>query len=327
MWTISWTDNTYPTTEIHVNGTLYSEVHHDTESEMMLYINNKVKQKKADGYADSKEGARCFVDSRVMLAKRCKLEDLRKWWKKHVPEGGYLLAQKKLNGVRATWDGGSRFHSRLGNPFLKLQFPNCGQHPSYRIDGELYSHDHNLEEIIEMVKGERCKDSLCFYMFDLMDTSVDSKYINRLDSCAEYEDIPNGLIRVGSEIVTKPGEALSLMKEYVDEGYEGLILRKPYEPYEFGRRTHQILKVKPTISMEFKIIAFERDVKNRVVFHCLTSEGRKFKVVPAWRDDKRMLSDSEYMKLIGSLMTIVFYEWTRDGVPRHGIGISIRDYE
>ena len=113
-------------------------------------------------------------------------------------------------------------------------------------------------------------------------------------------------------------------------GFEGLILRNCNGIYEVNKRSYDLQKYKHFIDEEFDIIDFTEgtgDEKGLIIFICETKSGKTFSVRPKGNHEyrKELFDNGDY--LIGKKLTVMFQEYSGEGVPRFPVGITIRDYE
>ena len=116
--------------------------------------------------------------------------------------------------------------------------------------------------------------------------------------------------------------------QFVQEGYEGVILRNIDSPYEIGKRSKHLQKYKEFMDEEFKIIGFKEGVggaKGTVIWECETSNGSSFFVRPRGTTKEKEHFFKNGNKYIGKLLTVIFQEYTDDGIPRFPVGKAIRD--
>lgn len=292
-----------------------------TVEEADEYVNRKIQERLDNGYRHTKEGASNFTDSRVMLLKSADPNDIDSLLQKlNVP---FVIGQPKLNGMRATLDNHG-FFSRDGNLISKLNqdaFTKDLKIP-YRLDGELYAQGYPLEEIISMVKGGGSPQPLKFYVFDIMIPDV--PYSDRLQMLQQFrtEDI----IPIDFKILRSSHEIEEYFQEIAIDGRgEGIIIRKPFDDYEFGKRSNGVIKIKPEIIESFPIVDYHYDRNDNVVFTVvvLTPDGPvRMPVVPRWTHAQRNKSNVEgHYSLVGRLLKCRFFEWTKRGLPRNAVGV------
>ena len=115
--------------------------------------------------------------------------------------------------------------------------------------------------------------------------------------------------------------------EFVKDGYEGVILRNIKAPYEIGKRSKHLQKYKEFMDDEFKIIGFKEGVggsKGTVIWLCETTDGKPFSVRPKGTTSERKKLYENGNKYIGKMLTVIFQEYTDDGIPRFPVGKAIR---
>jgi DNA ligase 1 len=255
------------------------------------------------------------------------------------------VAQPKINGVRATIslvEGKPAILSKEGKSY---NIPHLLDYLSQNLaiftyegheivlDGELYIHGEPLAEISSAVKKvSLVTQRVKFIIFDLAVLDLDQMerwglLKKMLAEMTVALDTPVELIRTFR--INNDEMAQKATDKFIDEGYEGAIFRSMDAPYQFGKRPMTMVKLKRTISDEFKII----DIRPQTVdtskgnFVCLTKDGAEFEVNPKGTDDYKRQVLKFKRTLIGKDITLVFYEWTPDNKPYHVIDMTIRDYE
>jgi DNA ligase-1 len=132
-------------------------------------------------------------------------------------------------------------------------------------------------------------------------------------------------VLVPTQICENEDEVMELYGEYVNEGYEGQILRLDAK-YE-NKRSKSLLKHKSFIDEEYTIKDICEGEGNRtgtagyMVFE--TADGKPFKsnVKGTWEETAEMLKSKK--KLIGKQATIKYFNLTPDGIPRFPFVINI----
>ena len=259
---------------------------------------------------------------------------------------GYLM-QPKLNGVRCLiFKEGDEIKaiSRKGKSydvatrFIREQLaPLFEENDSVIFDGEIYIHGVPLQKISGWVRKQEPileHKSLEYHIYDLIDKSLpeaDQEHrLEMLDSGLEMLGVGAFLIRM---VTTAKIPTLKIKDEFhssfIEQGYEGSILRNPKGLYESGVRSKNLLKLKDFIDEEFEIVGHELGERGTedLVFVCKQEEGKTFKVKPM---GTRAVKE-EYYNVIDSLMgknlTTRYFERTEDNIPHHAHGVAIRDYE
>lgn len=247
-------------------------------------------------------------------------------------------AQRKLDGVRCLAISGKGLYSRLGKKFPHLEniLKEIDTLPAETIlDGELYSDTLTFQEIVGLVKKETLlpkdlpkMEQIFLWVYDTirggtytdrkkwLDTLFEKKFkhLRQLptDECKNVEAIP------------------PLHAKYVEEGYEGLMLRNKAGPYKIGHRSKDLQKYKEFQDDEFEVIGFtEGDgiEKGCVIWTCQTKKGTPFGVRPRGTHEERQELFKKAKTFVGKNLTVRFQELTDDGIPRFPVGIAFRDYE
>lgn len=170
------------------------------------------------------------------------------------------IVSPKIDGVRCLMYNGvaySRKLKPLPNKYIQEQAANAEWHG---LDGEITVGASNAEDVmratISGVMSEEGKPDFLFWAFDRFD--VDAPYIDR------FNQIP-GELRLESYKVNSLEELHVLEEEFLEQGYEGLMVRSPDGPYKQGRSTVRegyLLKVKRFCDDEAPIVGFEPKLKN-----------------------------------------------------------------
>jgi ATP-dependent DNA ligase len=243
-----------------------------------------------------------------------------------------MYCSTKLNGVRMlakydesldkviTISRGGKNYNAASKLITDELYDFLSKHPEYTLDGELYVHGRYLQEISGIARLEtfedRCK-ILEYWIYDLAipdmkfeDRNVILKSIQKLFS-------DSSKIKVLSHVKTKSwGEIETLHNNWVEQGFEGLVARKPDKMYEFGKRGSTMIKVKSFIEETFEIIDYSEKLRDEdFCFILQTDKGVVFEAKPI---GSREIKD-DYLKnmdsIIGRKGDVRFFEWSRDGSP------------
>ena len=252
--------------------------------------------------------------------------------------------QPKLDGVRCLVKkiGANILHymSRGGKNYDALQ-----NHPMTDMllkrmeigdvfDGEIYKHGWSLQKITSAVKKFKSETlELEYWIFDI---PTDGTFEDRYMSAKK----PKDLIFVETNKITSEPEVQKWHDKYVQDGFEGVIVRNKNGLYKFGDRSADLQKYKEFIDDEFEITGWEVEKQNInnenykcIVYVCKTKDGATFKCRPKgtlkMREELLKVAD----KLIGRDLTVRYQTLTDDTegegkkVPQFPVGICIRDYE
>jgi DNA ligase-1 len=253
------------------------------------------------------------------------------------------FVQAKLDGVRGIFVNGKIF-SRMGKMF------NCLEHITneltnvpYNLDGELYSDTLNFQEIVGIVRKQTLTASdkikikqIYFLVYDVVDNA---DYSIRLHDILEKKVFTKTFKYTklhSTEICNTPEEVYTFHDKFVSKGYEGLILRNFKGKYVVKNRSKNLQKLKAFMDEEFEITGFTDGVgveTGLVIWICKTKDDKTFNVRPKGTHAERSKLFKKAKDYIGKKLTVKFFEYTNDGIPRFPVGsleasgIAIRDYE
>jgi ATP-dependent DNA ligase len=194
--------------------------------------------------------------------------------KKHTNFPYY--SQPKLDGVRClvSKDG---MQSRNGKPIvsaphiLEALQPFFAKFPDVVLDGELYNHElkDNFEKIVSLVRKTKpttadyieASKMVQYWVYDvILDSTFFAERNLYLDSCIGTRYAPIVHV-VPSATVLKVDAVQSRLAWYLEQGYEGQMLRVPDSPYE-GKRSKFLIKHKEFEDEEFEIVSIEEGKGN-----------------------------------------------------------------
>lgn len=248
--------------------------------------------------------------------------------------------QPKLDGVRCITNG-QAFWSRNGKMFPRQNFQHLQVKTlPFLLDGELslYGDVPDFEDVVSVVKRAGHKDAkhLSFNAFDIM---TDQPYVARKKQLKELflrnqlRILSRNWMRVDTQMVRSAKELEDMYANYLDFGYEGMMVRSAFGLY-VPKRTHDLMKYKPLQDAEFPIVAV-KEAKGKdagtPIFICAarpyTDEELTFRVRPMGTMQQRRQMWKDRRKLIGVSLTVEFQNLTKYGKPRFPRAKCLRDYE
>jgi DNA ligase-1 len=247
--------------------------------------------------------------------------------------------QPKLNGVRClahrvgdkiefTSRKGKSYNETLGHivqPLLSVM--EEGQ----IFDGEIYTHGIPFETLVSYVKKLRPESTtLQYHVYDIADESLFFEERYKKYSSQISGEWP--IISVRCQEVLTSNDIKTFHDAYVQEGYEGIIIRNKGGLYTLGHRSSDLQKLKEFEEGEFKIIGGRTPDTGRLsggcVFLCETPEGKTFEVVPRGTMELRKQYYQDLPNLIGHMLTVRYQSLsTEDHIPLFPVGICPRTYE
>ena len=253
------------------------------------------------------------------------------------------LIQRKYNGVRnisismptRLCSRGGKYYTGLSHIEREVELIHR-LYPNAELDGELYTHGVGLDKISGTCRREQrdiFEDNtwLEYHVYDLAmpDMSQNDRDILRREIFANIKDLQY-IKFVESYIVKTDEEVWRFHDMFVQEGYEGAILRDMSAPYMFSFRDKCLLKVKNFIEEEFEVVGCEYDAGIGISSFCfdlVTEDGQEFGMRPIGSHDlwQEYLENIENIK--GKKVTCKFLEYSENGIPQRGNVTVIRDYE
>lgn len=208
----------------------------------------------------------------------------------------------------------------------------AGKTSPWIFDGELYNHDYrnNFEDLTSFIRNPNPKpehEVVQYHIYDLVDFNL--RQFERLPVLDQVQNFGDGIL-VGVETlrVNDEDELMLQFEHFLEEGYEGLIVRSEYGMY-VSKRSRDLLKVKKFDDAEFRIVGVEEGrgkLTGHAIFVCVTDSGQEFraKMRGSFEALKEYYIHPE--KVIGKSLTVQYQGTTnRIGVPRFPIGLRFRD--
>ncbi|AET84903.1 ATP-dependent DNA ligase [Micromonas pusilla virus SP1] len=240
-----------------------------------------------------------------------------KWEERHKYISTPFYVQPKLDGVRLLVSKDGCF-SRTGKPVKGLDHLSDGLREGEFLDGECYAPDMTFEEITSMFKTNPTK--LNFYIFDYFDLERPELTFEERMDCVSVE----------TKLLKKKSDVEKWHDHFVEQGYEGIMIREASSTYEVGKRSNYLLKFKKFQTEEYEIVGAKtghgRDA-DAVVWVCKLTNGREFNVRPEGTIKQREEHYRNRKKYMGKMLTVRFQNLTDLDVPRFPVGVVIRDYE
>lgn len=301
-------------------------------------------KKKKSGYVDSIEAARAGeVDAVIeggflpMLAP----PEIYPHHARHLTWPIYV--QPKLDGQRclAIVEGGrctlwTRTRKPIRSvPHVAAAYESLCSSGSHIFDGELYVHDPvgmTFEDLMSLVRKDHPSPGVEIVQHNVYDKpSVDGPFSARLFGLVDLHHARHpSIVTVPTYTANNHDELMTIHERHVAEGFEGTMLRND-GPYESGKRSKHLQKLKNALEEEFEIVGVEEGRGKAVggvgAFQCVTKDGKPFNCTPKMSYARRaeLLAHPEHWQ--GKKLTVVFQNWTADGVPRCLRGKAIRDYD
>lgn len=201
------------------------------------------------------------------------------------------------------------------------------------LDGEAYIHGRSCQQITSLVKRPQPESiDIRYYVYDVpivrgnkdLPWSERRKELERLLS-----NLPKNspIVQVKTVSAKEHSQVIQLQTAFMEQGYEGAMVRLPDGRYEWNYRSKNLLKVKSFKDAEFLVvdcIEGEGRFEGCAVWICQTKDKKIFKCVSKVPQEEKKRMYAARKKYIGRYLTVKYFELTDDGIPRFPVGIVFR---
>jgi DNA ligase-1 len=352
-WTIEVVGNKYRTHSGQVGGAI------TTNEWTVCYGKNTGK---ANGTTDEEQAMKEAVAKRKLKLEKDYHESIKKIktkrhfepmladkWEDRKDKIEYpIFSQPKLDGIRCIVNKDGMW-SRNGKPIISA--PHIREsldelfekYPDLVFDGELYADKfaNDFNSIVSLVKKTKptendlkeSKKNIQYWIYDLPSEFglFEARSQSLYDLFMEWSYFNAHCMLVDTDVCKSEKEVMEYYENYVNEGYEGQMLRLN-SIYE-NKRSKNLLKHKSFVDEEYTILDIVEGEGNRTgtagYFVFETADGKPFKsnVKGTWEETAEMLKNKK--KLIGKEATVKYFNLTPDGIPRfpYVININRNSYE
>ena len=209
--------------------------------------------------------------------------------------------------------------------------------PDIELDGEIYLHGMSKQEIGSYLRRNEPKpdyERIQYHVFDLV---CNRPQIHRLDLL--WFDLwpilqnAKSVKKVEVHKVKSVTRLVELLTHYVEQKYEGIVVRNPRPEY-VRKRTVDMLKWKPKHKDSYKIVGFEEEVdqygtpKRMLGAIWCEKDGQRFKVSAGgftYQDRFEIWGVRE--EYLNKYLLVRYPELTDRGIPNHAVALEITDNE
>ena len=266
---------------------------------------------------------------------------------------------RKVNGVRCLiyYDGNHVKTSSRGattydiaichiitHPLIEKFFKN---HPDAILDGEIFKKNLSLNIISGICRSQKTVNDgkdLQFYWYDIVDLQTPfSKRWNTMqewskelqlsdfDPDKQFSDEELHIQFLPQEKISGWDNMKKLHDKWVQDGWEGAVIRLAESVYKPGARGNAWIKIKVYQDAEYPIIGISEGLREEdMCFILETPNGQQFKCKPVGDRKQKQWYRDHIDELKGKLLTIKYFEMSGvegSEIPQQPIGICIRDYE
>ena len=235
-------------------------------------------------------------------------------------------------------------------------------HPNAILDGELYNHDlrDNFNKITSLVRKQKpiqsssmtdkafakkctefqerlaeAEDTIQYHIYDaprINDVIAEKhSFDHRIEELQAHLTQNKHIHIVETNEAYTLGNLNNLYNQYLEQGYEGQMVRKSLSSYE-NKRSTSLLKRKEFVDAEYKVVDIEIGNGNRsgtakhLVCYCPKTQRTFNSNIKGNFDYLKEIYDNR-KEYIGQMATIKYFQLTPDGIPRFPYAISFRNYE
>ncbi len=247
-----------------------------------------------------------------------------------------VMVQPKLDGYRCLAfkeDGVVTLYSRSGDVF---DLPHISKElealpDGAVLDGELYCHGVPFQKVASWIKKHHVETArIGYHVYDVpeMGGRADLPMKDRLLLLNTLGEYKWKSIDVVETIWAKDaGECFAAQLQFIQQGYEGAIVRLSSGLYRYDYRSHDLLKLKNFEDMECVVVGGNHGtgkMSNQCIFTCRTKEGREFDVVPVGTAHEREQYLVNLKQYIGKEMKVKYFGKSENGTPRFPVGLGFR---
>lgn len=201
---------------------------------------------------------------------------------KHLATDGFLIVQPKYDGMRVLIDEG-RPMSRSWTPWTHIPMQRWARDHSDLLqgwDGEVipgHAYDPTIfRSAMSGIRSAGGSETFTFYLFDNWDPSwAGKRYIDRYEA-ARHDFEQHGIFREGdgyhAQVVLVPSYKVESLEgiyahevDFLAQGFEGAIIRRPFSGYKYGRSTAvggELVKIKRFKDFEAVIVGYNEAEQN-----------------------------------------------------------------
>lgn len=186
------------------------------------------------------------------------------------------------------------------------------------FDGEIYIHGVPLRKIRSLVT--RMQPDSAKLKIHLYDVVVPAPFINRYSLLSKRLPKDRETVERAETIaVLDEQDLMKFQQRCIEQDYEGAILRHGTTPYENGKRSQSVLKVKTFLDDEFVIVGVKQgrgSHQGMAILTCITGEGVEFDVTSPGTHEEKRQAWKDRKTLIGKKVTVKYQLMTTTDEPK-----------
>ena len=214
--------------------------------------------------------------------------------------------------------------------------------PGLMLDGEAYKYGMTLQAINSIARTQKHVvdySVLQFYWYDIVDLEMSTKdRINKINTLAKQlnlkfdpeREFNEGELRIQVVPQIKVSGWDNMMKlhnDYVEEGWEGLVIRLSDSKYGPNKRSNDMIKIKVYKQDTYKVIGIEQGLRmyDDMVFVLETEDGKPFKAKPFGDRNQKIEYTENFEELYkGHLGDVKYFYYSDEQIPLQPSFIAFR---
>lgn len=309
------------------------------EEQVLMRVDSRINKKLQGGYVTNINDAKENPRRNKLGLRKCMTAKKYRDMIGNIPWEDGVWIQRKYNGFRCMancndivvpYTRNSEIINSIDHITDQLQKFDL----SDTLDGELYYHGVPFQTVSSWIKRAQIDSRKLRYM--IYDVMIDGCYSERFEYLQNLNIYSDTIILADTSRVTTPDQAIKIRDTFIQQGYEGAMLRPDRvfdkngklltnSKYEDGRRSKYLIKMKVMIDAEFLIIGMKRSAEGWAILECCTPEGQEFTVsAPGMREQKISILENKE-RYIGNKVRVEFANYTESGKPFHPVAKEIRN--
>lgn len=295
------------------------------EKQAVLELESEYKSKLDEGYFPTEEEAKNELVVLPMLAKS--YDD----YKHKIDWGKNVYVQPKLDGMRCLAHinkGIVKLVSRDGKEIQNMQHiidELSKSKVNITLDGELYAHGSSFQENMKLIKKYRKGETekIQYHVYDCV--ILQEPFLRRNEEVNYICKDLNNVDIVSTYAIANEKDLKTFHEGFINEGYEGSIIRWGKTGYKLNGRSENLLKYKDFQDIALPIIDITPNDANPL--HgtpWFELKGKKFKAGCKLSHEDRedlLKNKNDY---IGKTGEIRFFEYSDEGTPRFPVYLGVR---
>lgn len=193
------------------------------------------------------------------------------------------------------------------------------------FDGELYLHGKTFQEVTKLVNNKPEEVLVEYHIYDMIVRNTN--FTDRCNSIISVFGWYSNLVHIVPTVLSVAAPLEDFYKGFIDEGYEGMMVRNKDSMYKISGRSDDLLKYKKFIDVALPIEDITPNTSkpnHGTVWVKFNGNLQKTGAKLSHSDREELLLNKDYY--IGQMAEIRYFEETDEGLMRfpvyHGIRID-----